>query len=117
LILHFDDRYIYMYKGFTHVEHRGQRLHAIGMTRALEAYLARGYKGIVSYVEWNNFASLRSCYRMGYTGFGSIIVARILGRYIIHASSGCKPYRFKLEWREQTASAERDRQLGQSAAV
>src|SRR5258708_4816483 len=66
LTLHFDNRYIYMYKGFTHVKYRGQRLHAIAMTRALEAFLAKGHKGIVSYVEWNNFSSLKSSYRMGY---------------------------------------------------
>jgi hypothetical protein len=32
-----------MYKGFTLKRYRGQRLHAIGMTRALEHYLSRGF--------------------------------------------------------------------------
>jgi hypothetical protein len=36
-----------MYNGFTHVKHRGKRLHAVGMTRALESYLVRGNKGIL----------------------------------------------------------------------
>ena len=31
LILSFDPRYIYMYKGFTHTDYRGKRLHAVGM--------------------------------------------------------------------------------------
>ena len=35
LVLHFDDAYIYMYKGFTHPNYRGQRLYATGITRAL----------------------------------------------------------------------------------
>jgi hypothetical protein len=98
LMLHFGDGYVYMYKGFTHVSHRGQRLHSVGMTRALETYLAKGYKGLVSYVEWNNFGSLRSCYRMGYLDFGAIVIVRLFGRYFAHSSAGCELYGFRLEW-------------------
>jgi hypothetical protein len=98
LVLHFHDQYIYMYKGFTHVNYRGQRLHAVGMTRALDAYLARGYKGIVSYVEWNNFGSLKSCYRMGYQDFGNIYAARLFNRYVLRSGEGCQRYGFGLEW-------------------
>jgi ribosomal protein S18 acetylase RimI-like enzyme len=98
LVLHFNDQYIYMYKGYTHVNYRGQRLHAIAMTRALEAYLARGYKGIVSYVDCNNFASLKSCYRMGYTDVGSIYAARLFNHYFLHSDAGCERYGFGLEW-------------------
>jgi acetyltransferase (GNAT) family protein len=97
LSLHFDDPYVYMYKGFTHPRHRGRRLHAIGMTRALEHYLGRGLKGLVSYVESNNFASLKSCSRMGYVGFGSIYVLRIGGATFVGATSGCRPYGFHIE--------------------
>ena len=97
LVLHFNDQFIYMYKGFTHVNYRGQRLHAIGMTQALEAYLARGYKGIVSYVEWNNFGSLKSCYRMGYQDYGNIYAVRLFDRYFLHSNAGCRPYGFRLE--------------------
>ena len=98
MVLHFDNRYIYMYKGFTHANHRGQRLHAIAMTRALEAYLGRGYKGILSYVEWNNFSSLKSCYRMGYSDFGNIYMARLFGQNLTYADRGCKGYDFRLEY-------------------
>ena len=104
LVLHFSDRYIYMYKGFTQVDHRGQRLHAVAMTRALESYLSQGYKGLVSYVDWNNFASLRSCYRMGYTDFGNIVAARIFGRFLVHSDAGCQPYGFRLEWMKRRPS-------------
>jgi hypothetical protein len=97
LQLSFSDRYVYMYKGFTAHRHRGQRLHAIGMTRALEAYLARGYRGIVSYVEWNNFVSLKSCYRMGYGDFGNIVIAGIGGRYVCRHDAGCRQYGFRLQ--------------------
>lgn len=97
LRLRFSDQYVYMYKGFTAADHRGHRLHAIGMTRALEAYLARGYRGIVSCVEWNNYASLNSCYRMGYHDFGSIAIAGLGKRYILHHDNGCREYGFRLE--------------------
>jgi len=118
LTLHFDRQYIYMYKGFTHVNHRGQRLHAVGMTRALEAYLAQGFKGIVSYVEWNNFASLRSCYRMGYEEFGTIVVTKIFGRYLVHCSGGCRPFGFRLEAHRaepEHQPADRGKAAGESA--
>lgn len=92
MVLHFDDRYIYMYKGFTHVKYRGQRLHAIGMTQTLEAYLASGYKGILSYVEWNNFSSLKSCYRMGYSDFGNVYLTRLFGHYLTHSDRGSMNY-------------------------
>ena len=98
LVLTFNDQYIYMYKGFTHVNYRGQRLHAIGMLRALEAYLARGHRGIVSYVEWNNFSSLRSCYRMGYADFGNVYATRVFNHYFVHSDAGCKRCEFGLEW-------------------
>lgn len=97
LRLHFSDQYVYMYKGYTHTAYRGQRLHAIGMTRALEAYLERGFKGLVSYVEANNYSSLKSVYRMGYRDFGKIHILRILDKYLIHHSRGCKKYGFKIE--------------------
>jgi GNAT superfamily N-acetyltransferase len=94
LVLHFSKAYIYMYKGYTHPSYRGQRLHAIGMTRALQAYLDRGFRGLISYVEANNFSSLKSVYRMGYVNIGRIYVARCLGRYRIRASAGCLAHGF-----------------------
>ncbi len=98
LRLHFDRQYIYQYKGFTHERYRGRRLHAVGITWALQQYLARGFKGLVSYVEWNNFASLRSCYRMGFADFGTIVVTRVFGRLHARSTAGCKPYDFHLEY-------------------
>lgn len=96
LVLHHGERYVYMYKGFTHPGHRGRRLHAIGMTMALRHYLDRGFKGLVSYVESNNFKSLNSVSRMGYRIFGTLYVARILGIYLTHASAGCREHRFRI---------------------
>ena len=96
-VLRFDPRYVYMYKGFTDERHRGRRLHALGMTMALAAYLATGYEGIVSYVESTNFDSLKSCLRMGYVVFGSVYLASILGRWLSWASPGCRRFAFEVE--------------------
>lgn len=97
LVVHFDPRYKYMYKGHTLRDHRGHRLHAIGMTRALAWYLAQGYRGLVAYVEWHNADSLKSCYRMGYNNFGNIYLARLFGRYVVRIGAGCRQYGFWLE--------------------
>lgn len=96
LELHFDERYVYMYKGYTHPNYRGQRLHAIGMTMALNHYLNRGYRGIVSWVEANNVSSLRSCYRMGYRDFGEIYIVKLFRKHLIHCNEGCEDYGFKV---------------------
>ena len=97
LRLHFSNKYIYMYKGYTHRNYRGQRLHAIGMTCALDDYLRKGFEGIVSYVESNNYSSLKSVYRMGYKDFGTVYIFKIFGKYLVHSSRGCKKYGFWLE--------------------
>lgn len=94
LILHFGKDYVYMYKGYTHTAYRGQRLHAIGMTLALRHYVSNGLKGLISYVESNNFDSLKSCARMGYIEFGSIYIVKIFGRYLIYPSRECRKLGF-----------------------
>lgn len=96
LVLDFKSQYIYMYKGYTHIKYRGQRLHAIGMAWALKCFLEKGYKGIVSYVEASNFSSLKSVYRMGYEDCGKIYVAKIFDKYLIHSDNGCKKYGFRM---------------------
>ena len=79
-----------------HLRYRGQRLHAIGMTLALRHYRNSGYRGIVSYVEAQNFDSLKSCFRMGYSVFGSIYVIRVFGRHFAFSSTGCRRFDFRL---------------------
>jgi hypothetical protein len=97
LLLHFAAGYVYMYKGFTDSRYRGQRLHAIGMTRALEHYRSKGFRGIVSYVESTNFDSLKSCFRMGYKVFGSVWLIRIFGRCFTFSTAGCRAFGFGVE--------------------
>ena len=95
-VVNFDEEYVYMYKGFTHPRHRGRRLYPIGVSTALSTYLAQGYKGIVSIVESNNFASLHACYRMGYEDFGMIYLTILFGTCLIHADSTCHAMGFRL---------------------
>jgi hypothetical protein len=97
LKLVFDPSWIYMYKGYTLPAYRGQRLHAIGMARSLQAFTEKGYKGIISYVETNNFPSLRSCDRMGYKNFGRIKIIKKGGGYQITPESACAAYNFSVE--------------------
>ena len=97
LRLNFNPQYVYMYKGFTSKTYRGQRLHAIGMMLALNEYLNQGFKGLVAYVESNNFDSLKSCYRMGYKICGRIRVLRLANRYFIHTGQGCSDYGLDLQ--------------------
>ena len=94
LVVRFDPRYAYMYKGFTHPRYRGQRLHAAGMSLALQSYLDQGRLGLVSYVESTNFSSLKSCYRMGYRDFGRIAIVQAFDRFAIRCSQGCDAYGF-----------------------
>jgi hypothetical protein len=97
LVLHFAPGYVYQYKGFTVPAHRGHRLHAIGKTRALRHYLAKRYRGLLSYVESTNFESLKSNRRMGYETFGSIYVVRLFGRYFTFSTPGCRRFAFRIE--------------------
>jgi hypothetical protein len=115
LSVRFGRDWVYMHNGFTHPAHRGRRLHAISMTRALTLYQARGFRGLVSIVYADNIASLKSCARMGYRHFGTIYTAR-LGRLLgmarrtglfnhvfLFATPGCWRFGFHLDRRPVVA--------------
>jgi RimJ/RimL family protein N-acetyltransferase len=110
LVLHFDPTWIYMYKGYTLPAYRGKRLHGVGMSMALADYAQRGARGLIAYVNSNNFQSLRSIRRMGYRVFGEVLVLRAFGRVLTWSTPGCRPYAFRVESRvarEPSASASR----------
>ena len=98
----FNPQWVYMYKGYTMPQYRGQKLHAAGMARALAAVTTEGYEGLISCVAAVNGPSLRSCERMGYVTFGCVNVCRWVARdgfgpfsnWRIRASAGCRPYGF-----------------------
>jgi hypothetical protein len=93
-----------MYKGLTREPYRGQRLYEVGVTRALQHYLAQGARGFVSYVDAANLDSLKACERMGYRVFGSIYVLSLLGRHFVFSSRGCREFGFRLEVLGQRAA-------------
>jgi hypothetical protein len=96
ILVNFSPEYVYMYAGFTHPKYRGQRLHAIGMTRALQAFLDEGYKGLISYVNSHNFKSLHSASRMDYRTVGTIVALK-LGKLLLSWSTrGCRQVGFYL---------------------
>lgn len=59
-----------MYDGFTHPDYRGKRLHGFCMGYALQGLTAYGVDKLVSTVQWCNWPSLRSCWRLGYIDLG-----------------------------------------------
>jgi hypothetical protein len=63
----------FMYFGFTHPDFRGARLHGLAMGLALRELSNRGITKLVSLVAWTNWASLKSCYRLGYVNLGNVI--------------------------------------------
>ncbi len=74
--MRFPDNYAYMYKGFTHTDFRGNRLHGILMGQALLGLGDRGIEALVSSVGWTNFASLLSCDKLGYERLGRVWAIR-----------------------------------------
>jgi len=101
LTIGFSEKYVYMYKGYTVPEYRGHRLHALGMAHGLLAFSKRGFTGLVSYVEANNFSSLKSCERLGYKNIGKALIARVGKRHRIYMTAGCEKHQFEI--REQAA--------------
>ena len=69
----------YMYKGYTHPDYRGLRLHGITMGLALRHLSQSGVTALISTVDWTNEASLHSCARSGYRRLGQLIRCRLGG--------------------------------------
>jgi len=73
LELHFDPIRVYMYHGYTRPEYRGERLHALGIARALTTYVEeRGAKGMISITEGTNYRTYASSLRLGFAFRGTI---------------------------------------------
>lgn len=75
----------YMSYGFTHPDFRGARLHGFIMGLALQELAKRGITKLVSIVAWTNWASLKSCWRLGYINLGNMLTVggkkRAVGMY------------------------------------
>ncbi len=97
LRLFFGEHYIYMYKAYTDPRHRGKKLLALAITGALKHYQQLGYQGLVAYVESNNLSSLQSCRQLGYSAFGTIVLIKLFGRFLILTSAGCRRFGLRIE--------------------
>jgi hypothetical protein len=115
LFVHFDNRYIYMYKGFTRERYRGQRLHAIGKTLALQAYMARGLRGMVSLVEVRNSDSLRSAKRIAARVVGSFFILGVFGHFLIYRTRGCRRFGVRIEREHPARRISKSKVLAPSA--
>lgn len=96
-LLHFDPSYAYMYHTFTRPEHRGRRLNAVGIAAALEECSRAGLSGLLAYVVSSNFASLKSCERLGFQTFGHLIILTVGVHQVWRVTPGCKKYGFRVE--------------------
>jgi hypothetical protein len=94
--LHFDPTWVYMHRGYPLPAYRGRRLHAVAMSWALRRYTSRGARGLISYVDFNSFPSLRSVERLGYRIFGEVVVFALGGREFAVSTPGCRPYGFRV---------------------
>jgi L-amino acid N-acyltransferase YncA len=61
-----------MYNAYTHPDYRGHRLFGDGVSLAARSLVEAGTKKIVTTVVSSNFASLRSCRRMGFVSLGKM---------------------------------------------
>lgn len=82
----------YMYKGFTHPDYRGQRLHGILMEQARRELHRWGVSALVSTIDWTNSASLKSSFRIGYQSLGRHIRFSIFGRQFVFTPSKARDY-------------------------
>ena len=65
------DDTMYVYKGFTLPAYRGQRLNGATIQRAAQIFAGMGIERFVGVVEYANWASVRSCERLGFRRIGS----------------------------------------------
>ena len=96
--LRFGPGWVHIYKGLTHPAHRGRRLHGRGMAQALALHLARGARGLVTYVDLTSFGARRSVARVGFTTFGALVLTRLFARYRVWTSPECTRRGFQLEF-------------------
>ncbi len=68
----YPDHVVFMYKGFTHPEFRGQGLYGMVNGLAVRRLADRGITHILSTMDWTNDAARRSCHRLGFTELGLV---------------------------------------------
>jgi hypothetical protein len=64
----------YLYHSYTHPDFRGRRLHGIIAGLGLRALGVHGVTKLIATVDWANWASKRSCFRLGFVDLGCAVV-------------------------------------------
>ncbi len=103
LLVDFPRQYTYVYHGYTCPGYRGQKLFRLAFDQALRDHAARGSRGLLCYVEGNNFTSQCAMRRTGFRRVGRVFLCRFFGRYLIYHDRGCR--RFHLRVRESFPDA------------
>lgn len=93
LEMRFDPSWVYMYHGYTRPEYRGDRLHALGIARALASYVEDpAVEGIISITERTNYRTYASALRLGFTFRGTICRVGVGRLSFIAQSRSCDAY-------------------------
>ena len=88
----FPDAYAYMHRGFTMRDYRGAHLNGHGMMEAVCLEVAEGGRGLVGLVEVQNFASLRSGYRVGFRREGIVFTFKLFDHCMTLRTPGCRRF-------------------------
>lgn len=94
--LQFAPHCVYVYFVYTAPEYRGQRLLAHGIKLAAREYAQRGYPTILAFVEWANYSSLASFFRMGFQQFARLRALRLFGKTFVWGGRGAERFDFRL---------------------
>jgi len=90
LIADFHPDYVYGYKSFTHPGYRGRRLHALSLAHALRRFASEGLKGVLGFVEAENYSSVRSGLRAGGSILGRVWIISLGSRTWLLHTAGCR---------------------------
>jgi hypothetical protein len=63
---------VYMFNAYTHPEYRGRGLFCLGVAIAAKELAEQGVTKVITTINSTNFASLRSCHRLGFVSLGRI---------------------------------------------
>lgn len=87
---------VYVYFVYTHPAYRGKRLLAHGIKLAAREYVQQGCHTILAFVEWANYSSLASFFRMGFQEFGRMRVTKLFSKTIVQGGRGCERFAFRV---------------------
>jgi hypothetical protein len=100
--LSYPSHVVYMYKGFTHPNYRGARLHGALKGLALQQLGAYGVSKLISMIHWTNAASMKSCRRIGYSFLGRMWVSQFGSHRIVMVPGSAESVGVRFEGRHSS---------------